>query len=74
MLQGGSILFLLELTFIEKRRKREIAEWLPLDELMEDLRLYVLFNHILVISGRWAVGNGRLRAMKRRLRLNRSLP
>ena len=30
---------------------------------MDDLRFYVLFNSISVISGRWAVGNERLCAV-----------
>ena len=38
---------------------------------MDDLRFYVLFNSISVISGRWANGNERLCAMEPRLRLRR---
>ena len=38
---------------------------------MDDLRFYVLFNSISVISGRWADDNERLCAMEPRLRLRR---
>ena len=38
---------------------------------MDDLRVYVLFNSISVISGRRAVDNERLCAMDPRLRLKR---
>ena len=38
---------------------------------MDDLRLYVLFNSISVISGQWADGNERRCAMEFRLRLRR---
>ena len=31
---------------------------------MDDLRFYVLFNSVLVISGRWEVDNERLCAMQ----------
>ena len=34
---------------------------------MDDMRFYVLFNSISVISGRWKVDNERLCAMKLRL-------
>ena len=44
-----------------------------MDGWMEDLRLYVLFNSILVISGRWLDDNERLCAMELRLRLERFL-
>ena len=37
--------------------------------MVGDLRFYVLFNSILVISGRWEVDNERLCAMEFRLRL-----
>ena len=40
-------------------------------DLMADLRFYVLFNSISVISGRWANDNERLCAMESRLRLRR---
>ena len=39
--------------------------------MMDDLRFYVLFNSISVISGRWADDNERLCAMGPRLRLRR---
>ena len=39
---------------------------------MDDLRFYVLFNSISVISGRWAGYNERLCAMEPRLRLEKS--
>ena len=35
-----------------------------IDKWMDDMRFYVLFNSILVISGRWKVDNERLCAMK----------
>ena len=38
---------------------------------MDDLRLYVLFNSISVISGQWADDNERRCAMEFRLRLRR---
>ena len=38
---------------------------------MDDLRFYVLFNSISVISGRWADDNERLCAMESRLQLRR---
>ena len=38
---------------------------------MDDLRFYVLFNSISVISGRWADDNERLCAIEPRLRLRR---
>ena len=41
------------------------------DGLMDDLRFYVLFNSISVISGRCLDDNERLCAMKLRLRLRR---
>ena len=44
------------------------------DGWMDDLRFYVLFNSISVISGRWADDNERLCAMEHRLRLKRSSP
>ena len=41
---------------------------------MGDLRFYVLFNSVSVISGRWTDDNERLRAMEPRLRSKRSPP
>ena len=38
-----------------------------IDGWMDDMRFYVLFNTISVISGRWKVDNERLCAMKLRL-------
>ena len=38
---------------------------------MDDLRFYVFFNTISVISGRWADDNERLCAMELHLRLRR---
>ena len=38
---------------------------------MADLRFYVLFNGVSVISGRWEVDNERLCAMELHLRLRR---
>ena len=38
---------------------------------MDDLRFYVLFNSISVISGQWEDNNERLCAMELRLRLRR---
>ena len=38
---------------------------------MDDLRFYVLFNGVSVISGQWEVDNERLCAMELRLRLSR---
>ena len=40
---------------------------------MDDLRFYVLFNSISVISGQWADDNERLCAMKPRLQLRSAL-
>ena len=40
-----------------------------MDGWMNDLRFYVLFNSISVISGRWEVDNERLCAMELRLQL-----
>ena len=42
-----------------------------MDEWMDDLRFYVLFNNISVISGRWADDNKRFCAMEPCLRLRR---
>ena len=42
-----------------------------MDGWMDDLRFYVLFNSVSVISGRWEVDNERLCAMELRLRLRR---
>ena len=42
-----------------------------LDDWMDDLRFYVLFNSISVISGRWADDNEWLCVMGRRLRLRK---
>ena len=39
---------------------------------MDDLRFHVLFNSILVISGRWAGNKERLCAMKTLLEFKRS--
>ena len=44
------------------------------DRWMDDLRFYVLFNSIRVISGRWVDDNERLCAMKPHLQLKRSSP
>ena len=41
---------------------------------MNDLRFYVLFNIISVISGRWVGDNERPCAMEPRLRFKRSWP
>ena len=38
---------------------------------MDDMRFYVLFNSISVISGQWKVDKERLRAMGLRLRFQR---
>ena len=52
-----------------------ISETLPeihtIDGWMDDLRFYVLFNSILVISGRCLDDNEMLCAMELRLRLRR---
>ena len=42
-----------------------------MDGWMDDLRFYVLFNSVSVISGRWEVDNERLYAIELRLRLRR---
>ena len=42
-----------------------------MDGLMDDLRFYVLFNSITVISGRCLDDNERLCAMELRLRMRR---
>ena len=42
-----------------------------LDEMMDEMRFYVLSNSISIISGRWKVDNERLCAMELRLRLRR---
>ena len=44
-----------------------------LDRWMDDLRFYVLFNSISVISGQWADDNEILCAMKPRLQLRNAL-
>ena len=41
------------------------------DSWVDDLRFYILFNSISVISGPWADDNERLCAMEPRLRLGR---
>ena len=41
---------------------------------MDDLRFYVLFNSVSVISGQWKVDNERLCAMELHLWLRRFLP
>ena len=41
---------------------------------MDDLRFYVLFNSVSVISGRWEVDNERLCGMELRLHLRRIRP
>ena len=49
-----------------------IRRWLTNERWwMDDLRFYVLFNNISVISGQWEVDNERLCAMELRLRLSR---
>ena len=45
-----------------------------MDGWMDDLRFYVLFNSISVITGQWEVDNERLCAMELRLRWRRFLP
>ena len=61
-----------------KRQKMKLLEFAnnvdPDDGWMDDLRFYVLFNSISVISGQWADDNDRLCEMKPRLRLKRSSP
>ena len=47
---------------------------LILNRRMDDLRLYILFNSISVISGQWEIDNERLCAMEPRLRLRRFRP
>ena len=42
--------------------------------MIDDLRFYVLFNRIIVISGRWEDDNDILFAVEPRLRLKRSSP
>ena len=39
---------------------------------MDDLRFYVLFDSVSIISGRWEVDNEKLCAMELRLRLRRA--
>ena len=51
-----------------------LLELITVDGWMDDLRFYVLFNSVSVISGRWTDDNERLCAMGPRLRLKRSLP
>ena len=46
---------------------RPLQSYWWMDGWMDDMRFYVLFNSISVISGRWKVDNGRLCAMKLRL-------
>ena len=46
---------------------RQTPPELLMDGWMDDMRFYVLFNSISVISGRWKVDNERLCAMKLRL-------
>ena len=62
---------------IEKGKKVQRNHWMvrlthsSLDGWMDDLRFYVLFNSISVISGRCLDDNERLCAMELRLRLRR---
>ena len=51
--------------------QRKNIQDLSTADVMDDLRFYVLFNSVSVISGRWEVDNERLCAMERRLRLRR---
>ena len=58
---------------IQPSTKRETCGSMPLlPNWMNDLRFYVLFNSISVISGRRMGGNERLCALKSRLPLKRS--
>ena len=45
-----------------------------MDEWMDDLRFYVIFNSISVISGRWLVDNERMCAIEPILRSERFPP
>ena len=56
--------------FFNGARTRD--EWI--DGQMGDLRFYVLFNSILVISGRWLKDSKRMCIMEPRLRLERFPP
>ena len=60
-----SLIYLLHVVFLSSCFTVCINGW------MDDLRFYVLFNSISVISGRWADDNERLCAMEPRLRLRR---
>ena len=53
------------------KQYREANMRIQMGGWMDDLRFYVPFNSISVISGRWADDNGRLHAMEPRLQLIR---
>ena len=62
------------LYFINRSQlRKEIFSYQKIDGWMEELRFYVFFNSISVISGRWADGNEKLCAVEARLGLRRIL-
>ena len=50
-----------------KRSSLQMTMTFSIDDWMDDLRFYVIFNGIIVISGLWADDNERLCAIKSRL-------
>ena len=57
---------------LSEQHQHQVKYGIMKDGWLDDLRFYVLFNSISVISGRWAGDNERLCAMEPRLRLRRS--
>ena len=52
----------------------DLFHHLPKDRQMDELRFYVLFNTISVISGRWADDNERLYAFNSPFTIDKILP
>ena len=74
---GGGISELLLLVMVVRiffNRPSCLMRLLSYNNWMDDLQVYVIFNSISVISGRWSDDNERLCAMESRLRLKRSSP
>ena len=57
--------------YVAKRQDYKVKYNVWMDRWMDDLRFYVLFNSVSVISGRWADDSETLCAMEPRLRLRR---
>ena len=74
-IQSPYVLSLLRTLTKGSRKANPKSSFLPpIVRWMDVRRVYVLFNNISVISGRWVDDNGRLCAMKPRLRLRRFRP